>query len=413
MPKIAFLECSKCGEKLSADVPQTLCPKDAGSLYVRYDLEPIKRDVRRQDFAGRESSMWRYREVLPAVTPVTLGEGFTPMLRSKGNPNVWIKEEGANPTGSFKARGLCLAVTMAKHYGLKKLAIPSAGNAAGALAAYCAAAGIEAHIFVPKDVPQANLVECTVYGAKVTLVDGLISDCARIVGERKQTEGWFDVSTLKEPYRIEGKKTMGYEIAEQMGWELPDAVFYPTGGGVGLIGMWKAFEELEYLGWLKSGQKRPKMIAIQATGCAPIPKAFEEGKPVSEMWKDAHTFASGLRVPKAYGDYIILDILRKSGGQAVAVSDEEMMQSVLKWGRNEGIFLSPEGAGSMAAYDKLIADGFLKPSDKVVLFNTGTGLKYIDVIADALKIKQDGRVAKVPVGAAVKDRQIGGIIGPY
>jgi threonine synthase len=413
MPKIAFLECSKCGEKLSADVPQTLCPKDAGSLYVRYDLEPIKRDVRRQDFAGRESSMWRYREVLPAVTPVTLGEGFTPMLRSKGNPNVWIKEEGANPTGSFKARGLCLAVTMAKHYGLKKLAIPSAGNAAGALAAYCAAAGIEAHIFVPKDVPQANLVECTVYGAKVTLVDGLISDCARIVGERKQTEGWFDVSTLKEPYRIEGKKTMGYEIAEQMGWELPDAVFYPTGGGVGLIGMWKAFEELEYLGWLKSGQKRPKMIAIQATGCAPIPKAFEEGKPVSEMWKDAHTFASGLRVPKAYGDYIILDVLKRSGGQAVAVSDDEMMQSVLDWGRNEGIFLSPEGAGSMAAYDKLIANGFLKPSDKVVLFNTGTGLKYIDVIADALKIKQDGKAAKVPVGAAVKDRQIGGIIGPY
>jgi threonine synthase len=413
MPKIAFLECSKCGEKLSADVPQTLCPKDAGSLYVRYDLEPIKRDVRRQDFAAREPNMWRYREVLPAVTPVTLGEGLTPMLKSKRNPNVWIKEEGANPTGSFKARGLCLAVTMAKHYGLKKLAIPSAGNAAGALAAYCAAAGIEAHIFVPKDVPQANLVECTVYGAKVTLVDGLISDCARIVAERKEAEGWFDISTLKEPYRVEGKKTMGYEIAEQLGWELPDAVFYPTGGGVGLIGMWKAFEELEYLGWLKGGNKKPRMIAIQATGCAPIPKAFEEGKPVSEMWKDAHTFASGLRVPKAYGDYIILDVLKKSGGQAVAVTDDEMMRSVLEWGRNEGIFLSPEGAGSMAAYDKLIATGFLKSSDKVVLFNTGTGLKYIDVIADALKIQQNGKAANVPAGAAVKDRQIGGIIGPY
>jgi threonine synthase len=413
MPKIAFLECSKCGEKLSADVPQTLCPKDAGSLYVRYDLEPIKRDVRRQDFAAREPNMWRYREVLPAVTPVTLGEGLTPMLKSKRNPNVWIKEEGANPTGSFKARGLCLAVTMAKHYGLKKLAIPSAGNAAGALAAYCAAAGIEAHIFVPKDVPQANLVECTVYGAKVTLVDGLISDCARIVAERKQAEGWFDISTLKEPYRVEGKKTMGYEIAEQLGWELPDAVFYPTGGGVGLIGMWKAFEELEYLGWLKGGNKKPKMIAIQATGCAPIPKAFEEGKPVSEMWKDGHTFASGLRVPKAYGDYIILDVLKKSGGQAVAVTDDEMMRSVLDWGRNEGIFLSPEGAGSMAAYDKLIAGGFLKSSDKVVLFNTGTGLKYIDVIADALKIPQNGKAANVAAAATVKDRQIGGIIGPY
>lgn len=413
MPQIAFLECSKCGEKLSAGVPQTLCPKDAGSLYVRYDLEPIKRSVKPQDFAGREPNMWRYREVLPEVTPVTLGEGFTPMLRSKRNPNVWVKEEGANPTGAFKARGLCLAVTMAKHYGLKKLAIPSAGNAAGALAAYCAAAGIEAHIFVPKDVPQANLIECTIYGAKVTLLDGLISDCARTVAERKQSEGWFDVSTLKEPYRVEGKKTMGYEIAEQMGWELPDAVFYPTGGGVGLIGMWKAFEELEYLGWLKSGKKRPKMIAIQATGCAPIPKAFEEGKPVSEMWKDAHTFASGLRVPKAYGDYIILDVLKKSGGQAVAVSDEEIIQSILDWGRNEGMFLSPEGAGSMAAYDNLIRSGFLKPSDKVVLFNTGTGLKYIDVIADALKLKQNGKPAKVPAGAAVKDRQIGGIIGPY
>jgi len=412
MPKIAFLECSKCGEKISSDLPQTLCPNDAGSLYVRYDLEPVKRNVRRQDFAGREPSMWRYREVLPAVTPVTLGEGFTPMLRSKRSPNVWVKEEGANPTGSFKARGLCLAVTMAKHYGLKKLAVPSAGNAAGALAAYCAAAGIEAHIFVPKDVPQANLVECTVYGAKVTLVDGLISDCARIVNERKQTEGWFDISTLKEPYRVEGKKTMGYEIAEQLGWELPDAIFYPTGGGVGLIGMWKAFEELEYLGWLKNG-KKPKMIAVQSTGCAPIPRAFEEGKPVSEVWKDAHTFASGLRVPKAYGDYIILDILKKSGGQAVAVRDEEIMQSVLDWGRNEGIFLSPEGAGSMAAYDKLIASGFLKPSDKVVLFNTGTGLKYIDVIADALKIKQNGKAEKIPVPAAVTDRQIGGIIGPY
>ena len=413
MPQIAFLECSKCGEKLSADVPQTLCPKDAGSLYVRYDLEPVKRSVKPNDFAGREPSMWRYREVLPAVEPVTLGEGFTPMLKSQRNPNVWVKEEGANPTGAFEARGLCLAVTMAKHYGLKKLAIPSAGNAAGALAAYCAAAGIEAHIFVPKDVPQANLIECTVYGAKVTLVDGLISDCARIVAERKQAEGWFDVSSLKEPFRVEGKKTMGYEIADQMGWELPDAVFYPTGGGVGLIGMWKAFEELEYLGWLKSGKKRPKMIAIQATGCAPIPKAFEEGKRVSETWKDAHTFASGLRVPKAYGDYIILDVLKKSGGKAVALSDDEMMQSVLDWGRNEGIFLSPEGAGSMAAYDKLIATGLLKPSDKVVLFNTGTGLKYIDVIADALKLKQNGKPAKVPVGAAVKDRQIGGIIGPY
>ncbi len=421
MPKIAYLECSKCGERISADTPQTVCPKDAGSLYVRYDLAAMKRNAKRQELSGRVASMWRYRDVLPDVTPVTLGEGFTPMLQSRRNPNVWVKEEGANPTGSFKARGLCMAVTMAKHYGLKKLAVPSAGNAAGALAAYCAAAGIEAHIFIPKDVPKANLVECKVYGAIVTLVDGLISDCARIVNERKQSEGWFDISTLKEPFRVEGKKTMGYEIAEQMDWQLPDAVFYPTGGGVGLIGMWKAFEEMEYLGWTKKGAKLPKMISIQAAGCAPVAKAFAEGKPVSEMWKNAHTSAAGLRVPKPYADYIILEILKKSGGQALAVSDEEIMQAIFEWGRDEGIFLSPEGAASMVAYDKLVASGFLKPSDRVVLFNTGAGLKYIDVVAEAIKlnstpaqgsVKSSGTGGKSGAGT-VKDRQIGGIIGPY
>src|SRR5438874_9079805 len=279
---IAYFECSKCGERLDAKVPQTLCPRDAGSLWVRYDLKQVRARADRDDIASRTNSMWRYRELLPDVEPVTLGEGLTPMLASRKRPNVWIKDEGANPTGSFKARGLCMAVTMARHYGLKKLAIPSAGNAAGALAAYAAAAGIEANIFMPKDVPEANLVECKAYGANVTLVDGLISDCARIVGERKQAEGWFDISTLKEPFRVEGKKTMGLEVAEQLGWRLPDAIFYPTGGGVGLIGMWKAFEELEQLGWLSSGAKRPKMVAIQASGCAPIPKAFEEGKKVSE-----------------------------------------------------------------------------------------------------------------------------------
>ncbi len=423
MARIAYLECSKCGEKISAETPQTVCAKDAGSLYVRYDLDAVKRAVKPRDFSGRVASMWRYREVLPDVAPVTLGEGFTPMLSSRRNPNVFIKEEGANPTGSFKARGLCMAVTMARHYGLKKLAVPSAGNAAGALAAYCAAAGIEAHIFIPADVPRANLVECKVYGAKVTLVDGLISDCARMVNERKQSEGWFDVSTLKEPFRVEGKKTMGYEIAEQLGWELPEAIFYPTGGGVGLIGMWKAFEEMQYLGWIKKGSRLPKMISIQAAGCAPIPKAFAENKPVSEPWKNAHTVASGLRVPKAYADYIILDILRKSGGQALAVSDDEMMEAVLDWGREEGIFLSPEGAASMVAYDKLLASGFLKSTDRVVLFNTGAGLKYIDVVAEALKLNaprnarenaSKGSGAGETRGAGeVKDRQIGGIIGPY
>jgi threonine synthase len=351
--------------------------------------------------------MWRYRELLPNADPVTLGEGFTPMLASRKRPNVWIKDEGANPTGSFKARGLCMAVTMARHYGLKQLAIPSAGNAAGALAAYAAAAGLEAHIFMPKDVPEANLVECTAYGADVTLVDGLISDCARLLGERKQKEGWFDVSTLKEPFRVEGKKTMGLEVAEQLGWRLPDAIFYPTGGGVGLIGMWKAFDELEQLGWI--GSKRPKMIAIQAAGCAPIPKALEEGKNVSEAWKDAHTFASGLRVPKAYGDYIILDIVRRSGGTAIAITDEEMLASLLSWARDEGIFLCPEGAAATAAYDKLLANGFLKPKDEVVIFNTGTGLKYTDVISEAMHLRRDANGGK----SKPAERQIGGIIGPY
>jgi threonine synthase len=271
---------------------------------------------------------------------------------------------------------------MVRHYGLKKLAIPSAGNAAGALAAYAASAGIEAHIFMPKDVPSANYVEAMMYGAKVTLVDGLISDCGRIVAERKEKEGWFDVSTLKEPYRIEGKKTMGYELVEQFGWEYPDAVFYPTGGGVGLIGMWKAFAELEELGWVKPG-KRPKMIAVQSAGCAPMVKAFEQGEKVSQMWNNAATIASGLRVPKPYGDYIMLEILRESGGVALAFPDQQILSSLKDWARNEGVFLSPEGAASTAAYDHLLRTGYLKPEDRVVLFNTGAGLKYSDVVAEA------------------------------
>jgi threonine synthase len=322
--------------------------------------------------------MWRYSDVLPAVQPVTLGEGFTPMIQSRHNSSLYIKDEGLNPTGSFKARGLCAAVTMCKAYGIKKIAIPSAGNAASALAAYCAAAGIEAHIFMPKDVPVANRVECQQYGAHVTFVDGLISDCAKIVNERKEAEGWFDISSLKEPFRVEGKKTMGYEVAEQLNWKLPDAIFYPTGGGVGLIGMWKAFEEMQYLGWI--GSERPKMIAVQAAGCAPIPRAWDAHKPTSEFWQDAHTIAAGLRVPKAYADYIILDILSKSKGTAVTATDAEMLDAVSALASKEGVFASPEGAASLVAYDKLIASGFLKPSDTAVLFNTGSGLKYIDVI---------------------------------
>jgi threonine synthase len=389
MAKIAYLECSKCGEQISGAQPQTICPKDGGSLYVRFDLAALKGKFTPDSLRGRPATMWRYHEGRPGDVPVTLGEGFTPMLPSRGNPNVYIKDEGLNPTGSFKARGLCAAVTMAKQYGLKKLAVPSAGNAASALAAYCAAAGIEAHIFMPKDVPLANLVECKAYGAHVTLVDGLISDCAKMVNARKHAEGWFDISTLKEPFRVEGKKTMGYEVAEQLNWELPDAIFYPTGGGVGLIGMWKAFDEMEQLGWLKktANYKRPKMIAVQASGCAPVVKAWNEHKPVAEMWQNAQTSAAGLRVPKPYADYIILDILKQSGGTAIAVSDQQIFQAVEEWASHEGVFASPEGAASLAAYKILLEQKFLKPSDKVVLFNTGSGLKYIDVIAQALKIE--------------------------
>ena len=394
MPAIAYLECSRCHARLSANTPQTLCTQcpdqPAGALYVRYDLTPL-RGSSPSDVVGQVGSqpwigMWRYHAVLPSVEPVTLGEGWTPMLRSKRHRGVYLKEEGANPTGSFKARGLALAVTMARHYGLRKLAVPSAGNAAGALAAYAAASDIEAHIFMPRDVPLANYVEATAYGAKVTLVDGVISDCARIVGERKQQEGWFDISTLKEPFRVEGKKTMGYELVEQLGWEYPDAVFYPTGGGVGLIGMWKAFEELEQLGWVKPG-KRPRMFAIQSSGCAPVVRAFNDGAGASQMWQNPETAASGLRVPKAYGDYIILDILRASGGKAVAVSDEDIFASLKDWAANEGIFLSPEGAAATAAYAHLLESGVLDSSDRVVLFNTGAGLKYTDVIAAALGLK--------------------------
>jgi threonine synthase len=408
MARITYLECTKCGHRLTADLPRTLCPKDAGSLYVRYEFEPIRNTFTRESLVNAPKTMWRYAPALPSVEPVSLGEGFTPLLKSRHDPNVYVKDEGLNPTGSFKARGLCAAVTMAKAYGIQKVAIPSAGNAAGALAAYAAAAGIEAHIFMPKDVPQANSIECEAFGAKVTLVDGLISDCARMVGERKQSEGWFDISTLKEPFRVEGKKTMGYEIVEQLDWKMPDAVIYPTGGGVGLIGMWKAFEEMEYFGWV--GKERPKMITVQASGCAPISKAWEEGKPVSEMWQNAQTIASGLRVPKAYADYVILDILKQSGGAAVTVTDDEMMDALFEWAADEGIFAAPEGAASLFAYRKLRASGFLKESDTVVLFNTGSGYKYIDVIAEYMGKKSAASNSGM---AKPQARQVGGIITPF
>jgi threonine synthase len=387
MPQITYFECSRCNTRLDPSTPQTVCTQCAGSLYVRYDLSSVKGTAARDAIGTTKedrswSGMWRYRSVLPSVEPVTLGEGWTPMLPSRRYENVFLKEEGANPTGTFKARGLALAITMARHYGIKKVAVPSAGNAGGAVAAYAATAGMEAHIFMPKDVPLANQVECIAYGAHMTLVDGLISDCARMVGERKEKEGWFDLSTLKEPFRVEGKKTMGYELVEQLGWEYPDAVFYPTGGGVGLIGMWKAFQELEDLGWVTG--KRPKMIAVQAAGCAPVARAYDRGEAASQMWQDAATFASGLRVPKPYGDYIILDAVRQSQGTVVALTDEQIFASLKDWATQEGILMSPEGAAATAAYDHLIGTGFLTPSDRVVIFNTGSGNKYTDVLGQAL-----------------------------
>ena len=338
----------------------------------------------RDDLAKSVSSMWRYAPVLPAglAEAVTLQEGWTPLIRADtlgeqiGAQNLWIKDEGRNPTDSFKARGLCCAVTMAKKLGARTLAIPSAGNAAGALAAYAAAAGLEANIFMPRDVPQANFVECEAYGANVTLVDGLISDCGRIAAERSRLEGWFEVSTLKEPYRIEGKKTMGYEVAEQLGWRVPDAIVYPCGGGVGLIGMWKAFAELEELGWIDA--KRPKMISVQAQGCAPITRAFEQNAAVSEFWSNAHTVASGLRVPKALGDFLVLQAVRESGGVAISVSDEEMIDFGLQMSRCQGVFPAPEGGACVAAVKRLIETGFLRPDEEVVIYNTGSGLKYLE-----------------------------------
>jgi threonine synthase len=417
MSRLTHLECTRCGHHFPATRPQTVCPNDGGILYARYDLATIKRNFSAANLAGRAPTMWRYDAILPEADPVTLGEGFTPMLASREFPNIFIKDEGLNPTGSFKARGLSACVTMARHFGLKKLAIPSAGNAAGALAAYAAAAGLQAHIFMPKDVPMANRIECDYYGAHVTLVDGLISDCAAKVADLKkdtrkwEEEHWFDVSTTKEPYRVEGKKTMGYEVAEQLGWRIPQGIIYPTGGGVGLLGMWKAFDEMEKLGWI--GSERPKMIVVQSSGCAPIVKAWDEGQSASEMWPNATTIAAGLRVPKPYGDYLILDIVKKSGGTAVAATDPELLDATRHWAKVEGIFAAPEGAASLVAYRKLRATGFFKPDDTVVLFNTGSGLKYLDILEASTAHEAPGASPASSSSKTPPTRPIGGIIGPY
>src|SRR5438045_2452775 len=381
---VTHLECGACGQRHVAQRLHNLCTQCGKPLLVRYDFEGAARSLTKESLKQRDPDLWRYREVLPVERDeniVNLGQGYTPLVHASrlgaqlGLKDLYIKDEGQNPTQSFKARGMAAAVSMAKELGAKKLAVPSAGNAAGALAAYAARAGLEAFIFMPRDTPRANVIECEQTGAQVTLMDGLITDCGAEVGRRKEAEGWFDVSTLKEPYRIEGKKTMGYELAEQFDWELPDVIMYPTGGGTGLIGMWKAFDEMEQMGWI--GSKRPRMVTVQATGCAPIVRAFEEGKRFADEFPNAQTTASGLRVPRAIGDFLILDALRASGGIAIAVTDEELIDATKEIGAAEGIFCAPEGAACLPALRKLMEDGSVKPDEQVVLFNTGSGVKYL------------------------------------
>lgn len=385
---VSHLECAACHLRHEARRLQNLCRDCGKPLLVRYDLERAGSTLTKESLVARRADLWRYREVLPVESDeniVSLGEGWTPLLRAErlgkqiGFDELYIKDESQNPTQSFKARGMSAAVSMAKELGATKLAVPSAGNAAGALAAYSARAGLECFIFMPSDTPRANVVECEQTGAQVTLMDGLITDCGAEVGRRKDAEGWFDVSTLKEPYRVEGKKTLGYELAEQFNWELPDVIIYPTGGGTGLIGMWKAFAEMEQMGWI--GAKRPRMVTVQASGCAPIVTAFEAGKRFADEFAEAETVASGLRVPKAIGDFLILAALRESGGTAVAVSDEELIAATREIGAAEGIFCAPEGAACLPALRKLIEANEVKPTERVVLFNTGAGVKYLEAFS--------------------------------
>ncbi|MBA3713176.1 MAG: threonine synthase [Pyrinomonadaceae bacterium] len=382
---VTHLECAACGLRHEAQRLHNLCAKCGKPLLVRYDLRRAGETLTKEALHTRPASMWRYREVLPVESDdhvVTLGEGWTPLLGVSrlgarvGVGELYVKDESQNPTQSFKARGMAAAVSMAKELGATRLAVPSAGNAAGALAAYAARAGLEAFIFMPCDTPRANIIECRETGAHVTLIDGLITDCGAEVGRRKEAEGWFDVSTLKEPYRVEGKKTLGYELAEQLDWVLPDAIIYPTGGGTGLIGMWKAFDEMEELGWIDS--KRPRMVSVQASGCAPIVRAFAEGKRFADEFPNAATTASGLRVPRAIGDFLILDAIRASRGAALAVTDDEMIAATREIGAAEGLFVAPEGAACLPALRQLVANGDIKGSERVVLFNTGAGVKYLE-----------------------------------
>lgn len=379
------LVCSDCGKEYSVKAVNTYCPDCQSPLLTNYDLDSVRKDFHRDEFITRHWGMWRWHELLPVLSPencITLGEGDAALLRlpqlgkALDLPNLFVKDESTNPTGSFKARGLAAAVSKAKELGIEKVIIPTAGNAGGAMAAYAARAGLKAHIFMPQDTPSANIEESRMAGAEVVLVDGLISEAAGMAGEKARAEGWFDLSTFKEPYRLEGKKIMGYELAEAFDWTLPDVIIYPTGGGTGLVGMWKAFAELEALGWLDS-PKRPRMVAVQAKGCAPVVKAFESNASFCDFWTNAHTIASGLRVPKSFADHLILNDLYESQGKAVSVSDEAILAAQNQFGKLEGIFPAPEGAATLAALIKLLQQNWIQPDERVVLFNTGSGLKYI------------------------------------
>lgn len=383
---VTHLECANCHKTYEANKLHNLCVECGKPLLVRYDLAKAAAALTKDAMRNRAENLWRYAEVLPVENPeniVSFGEGYTPLFKTDRlaatlpvKLNLFIKDESTNPTQSFKARGMSAAVSMAKELGVKRAAAPTAGNAGGALAAYASRAGIETFIFMPQDTPRANVIECEQTGAHVTLVDGLITDCGKIVAERKEAEGWFDFSTLKEPYRVEGKKTMGYELAEQFDWTLPDVILYPTGGGTGLIGMWKAFDEMEQMGWIDS--KRPRMVSVQSIGCAPIVKAFHDGDTHADEFPNAHTVASGLRVPKAIGDFLILDALRKSNGTAIAVSDEELIHAVKEIGAAEGLFCAPEGAACLPALRMMIEQNLVSENESVVIFNTGAGVKYLE-----------------------------------
>lgn len=385
---LSHLECSLAGTAYDADRIMNLSPASQRPLLARYDLEAAARTMTRDSLRQRAPGMWRYREVLPVRSDkflLNLGAGSTPLLQARhlgdwlGCPKTFIKDESLNPTGSFKARGLGVAVSRAWELGVTALAIPSAGNAAGAMCAYAAAAGLPGHVFMPQDVPATFQIECQAYGATVTLVDGLITDCGRKVQQGVETHGWFDLSTLKEPYRLEGKKTMGYELAEQCNWVLPDVIIYPTGGGTGLVGMWKAFAEMETMGLI--GPDRPRMVSVQSTGCAPIVRAFQNGERFAEEWAGAATIADGLRVPKAVGDFLILDALCASQGTAIAVPDDTLVEAIRTMSRLSGVFPAPESAACLVAQQQLLNQGWIQPEESVVLFNTGSSLKYTHLLA--------------------------------